>query len=62
MQRELLEVSFRFERETKNTLRYEEVSEAPVIGTLYVQKLALPGRPAGLFVRVEELVEDGEEA
>lgn len=36
-----LELSFTLERETKNTVRYQESSDPQVIGTLYVQKLAL---------------------
>lgn len=41
-----LTVTFEKERETKNTIRYQEVpvGKAPaVIGTLYVQKWALAG-------------------
>jgi hypothetical protein len=34
-----LTLTFRRERETKNTVRYEEVSAMPsVVGTLYLQK------------------------
>jgi hypothetical protein len=36
-----LTLTFRRERETKNTVRYEEVSAMPsVVGTLYLQKWA----------------------
>jgi len=40
-------IEFKFEKETKNTVRYEEVTEGqpPAVGTLYVQKWAL-GTPA----------------
>lgn len=34
-------VKFTFEKETKNSVRYKEVSEegkAPIMGTIYVQK------------------------
>ena len=34
-------ISFEFEKETKNSVRYKEVPEAgkaPVVGSLYVQK------------------------
>ncbi|HEY9134296.1 MAG TPA: hypothetical protein VIM85_00715 [Pseudomonadales bacterium] len=34
-------VKFKYEKETKNSVRYQEVPEegkAPVVGTLYVQK------------------------
>ena len=36
----MLELSFERERETKNTVRYEEqvTDEPPVVGTLYLQK------------------------
>lgn len=38
-----LTVELTLERETKNTIRYEEVvrDQPPIIGTLYVQKWAL---------------------
>ncbi len=38
-----LSLTFRRERETKNTVRYEEVvsDTPPVVGTLYLQKWAL---------------------
>jgi len=42
------ELTFKLEKETKNTVRYAEVledGEAPVIGTLYVQKTYLPTTP-----------------
>jgi hypothetical protein len=41
-----VEVRFKMERETKNTVRFEELHEAgepAKIGTLYVQKWALNG-------------------
>ena len=45
----MLDLSFQRERETKNTVRYEEqVTDAPpVVGTLYLQKvdLLLGGSP-----------------
>jgi len=34
-------IEFAKERETKNTIRYQEQGDAPMIGTLYIQKLAL---------------------
>lgn len=34
-------VTFKFEKETKNAVRFQEQSEVPVIGPLYVQKSAL---------------------
>ncbi len=53
----MLELSFQRERETKNTVRYEEqVTDAPpVVGTLYLQKYALNrlGNPDCLRVTIE---------
>jgi hypothetical protein len=48
---------FRFEKETKNTYRYQEDPEGgqpPKIGSLYVQKWALPGKPEVLTVTVTD--------
>ena len=36
-----MDIEFAKERETKNTVRFTEQSDAPVIGTLYIQRLAL---------------------
>lgn len=51
-------IAFVFERETKNTVRYQEETEGqpPAIGTLYVQKWAL-GKdvPQKLIVTLEEV-------
>jgi len=53
----MLELSFERERETKNTVRYEEqvTDEPPVVGTLYLQKYALNrlGNPDRLRVTVD---------
>ncbi len=53
----MLKVTFDRERETKNTVRYQEreAEEPPVIGTLYVQKFALKrlGDPAVLALTLE---------
>jgi hypothetical protein len=41
----LIKASFELEKETKNTSRYAEKPEAgkpPAIGTIYIQKWALP--------------------
>ena len=38
---ETKELIFKFEKETKNTVRYQEQSESVVIGPLYIQKSAL---------------------
>jgi hypothetical protein len=50
---------FEFEKETKNTIRYAEIAkgEPPVIGTLYVQKWALPESPKKIKVTLEVLEE-----
>jgi hypothetical protein len=53
----MLEISFQRERETKNTVRFEEqVTDAPpVVGTLYLQNYALNrlGNPDSLRVTIE---------
>ncbi len=39
------ELTFRYEKLTKNTIRFEEVppsGQPPVVGVLYVQKWAIP--------------------
>jgi hypothetical protein len=49
-------VEFAFEKETKNTMRFAEVvagDEPAVIGTLYVQKAALPADAKRLTVTLE---------
>jgi len=51
-----VEVEFVYEKETRNTYRYEEVPQAgkpPVVRTLYVQKWALPSAPKNLKVTIE---------
>ena len=53
----MLELSFQRERETKNTVRFEEqvAYMPPVVGTLYVQKFALNrlGNPDCLRVTLD---------
>lgn len=49
-------MEFKIERETKNTVRYEEETngQPPAVGTLYVQKWALGSpAPAKLKVTIE---------
>lgn len=36
-----MKINFEFEKETKNTIRFKEVSEESIIGTLYIKKSAL---------------------
>ena len=43
-------VAFKFERETKRTYRFQEDSDAPVIGTLYVKQSVFSKRPGRLEV------------
>ena len=49
---------FSFERATKNTFRFQEdevAGEAPIIGTLYVQKFPFNGsEPGSITVTVEQ--------
>ncbi len=50
-------LTFTVERETKNTVRYQEQTEGkpPAIGTLYVQKWLLgESPPATLSVTIQE--------
>ena len=57
----MLDLSFQRERETKNTVRYEEqvTDAASVVGTLYLQKYALNrlGNPDCLRVTIEAAAE-----
>lgn len=57
-----ISVQFVLERTTKNTYRYREVEvgtdqdiEVPIVGTLYVQKFALPTKPQRLNVTIEQV-------
>ena len=36
-----MKIRFEFEKETKGTFRFKEVSDEPVIGTLYIKKSAV---------------------
>ena len=55
--RPMIKASFELEKETKNTIRYTEKPEPgkpPAIGTIYIQKWALPEpTPQGITVTVE---------
>lgn len=50
-------VTFRMEKETKNTVKFQEVGDVPVVGYLYVQKHALQAlgnaRPSEITVTIE---------
>jgi hypothetical protein len=53
-------LTFTLERETKNTIRYQEDADGkpPAIGTLYVQKWLLGKEPPkALFVTLSEVEE-----
>jgi hypothetical protein len=50
------ELTFVFERETKNTYRFEEMpddNDKIIVGTLYVQKSAFEHMPSMLTVVIE---------
>lgn len=51
-----MELIFKQERQTKNTVVYDEVAEIPVIGKLWIQKFALKqefgGFPNNLTVEI----------
>ena len=53
----MIKASFELEKETKNTIRYTEKPETgkpPAIGTIYVQKWALPEpTPASITVTID---------
>ena len=53
----MIKASFELEKETKNTIRYTEKAESgkpPAIGTIYIQKWALPEpTPQSITVTVE---------
>jgi hypothetical protein len=54
---EVLTLTFTIERETKNTIRYQEQTNGkpPAIGTLYIQKWALGNPPPQkLAVSIQE--------
>ena len=46
-------VEFEFERETKRKFRFKELSEEPVMGTLYVSKDLFDERPERLEVTLK---------
>lgn len=46
-------VDFEFERETKNTYRFQESGDDPVIGTLYVKKSLFKKEPRKIKVAIE---------
>lgn len=51
-----IKVQFEFEKETKNSVRYKEVPEegqAPVVGTLYVQKW-FAGKTKSVAITIEK--------
>jgi hypothetical protein len=50
-----LTVNFELERETKNTVRYAEQGDNPVVGTLYVKKSAAAklGNPEKMAVTLK---------
>ncbi|MDP2730586.1 MAG: hypothetical protein Q8O55_08880 [Dehalococcoidales bacterium] len=52
---EKLEITFALDKPTKNTIRYAEMSDNPVVGTLYVQKSAIEKleNPKSIKVTIE---------
>jgi len=55
-----MELKFKFERETKNTFRFQEVveeGEEAVVGTLYVRKAAFKSKVEFLTVTIKEATE-----
>jgi hypothetical protein len=56
---ETLVMDFEFERDTKNTSRFQEISdrERPAVGTLYVTKAALAEAGLGDAKKIKVTVE-----
>tara|TARA_B100000749_G_scaffold215753_1_gene170601 strand:- start:847 stop:1050 length:204 start_codon:yes stop_codon:yes gene_type:complete len=52
-----MQLTFKQEKETKNTVRYQEQGEDVVIGPLYVQKSALGENPPAELSLTIELAE-----
>lgn len=49
-----MKLHFKFERETKNTYRFEELSASPMVGYLYVKKAAFMNQqPNNIIVTIE---------
>jgi hypothetical protein len=49
-----MELKFVFEKETKNTYRFEELSASPVVGYLYIKKAAFVNKqPNKITVTIE---------
>lgn len=50
-----LEKVFDYEKATKNTIRYKEVTDGqpPLIGTVYIQKWGLTGTPKKIKMTIE---------
>jgi hypothetical protein len=60
---EAIRVEFEFERETKHTFRYQEVTagKPEVVGTLYVQQSAFGGRaPQKIQVTIVDATAEGQ--
>ena len=51
-----VELSFKFEKETKNCYRFKEVVEdkPPIVGTIYLQKSVFESKPEGVRVSIVE--------
>lgn len=49
-----MELKFAFEKETKNTYRFKELSASPVVGYLYIKKAAFANKqPNKITVIIE---------
>lgn len=45
-------ITFKLSAETKNTFKFEEAADAPIIGMLYVKKSAFPDGKAPASITV----------
>lgn len=56
METENITIQFEREKETKNAVRFQEKvvpGRPPIIGTLYVQKWAVPADATGIAINME---------
>ncbi|MFQ6128181.1 MAG: hypothetical protein ACE5QW_04695 [Thermoplasmata archaeon] len=49
-------LTFSYKRDTKRTYRFQEESDNPIVGTLYVQKRAFKSRPERIEVTLKAKV------
>ena len=50
----MIKAIFELERETKGTYRYKELSNTPVVGTLYIKKSAMNNPVSRISIEIKE--------